>query len=63
MHVKPLQQSVDHEDWLHLEKTKRSLKKDSDWASMALLRHCVVAKLAYEELNFFNKQRNNSHNF
>ena len=33
MHVKPLQQSVDHEDWLHLEKTKRSLKKAVAWAT------------------------------
>jgi hypothetical protein len=32
MNVKPLQQSVDHEDWLHLEKTKRSLKKAVSWA-------------------------------
>ena len=33
MHVKPLQQSVDHENWLRLEKTKRSLKKAVAWAT------------------------------
>ena len=33
MNVKPLQQSEDYEDWLHLEKTKRSLKKAVAWAN------------------------------
>jgi hypothetical protein len=33
MNVKPLQQSVDHEDWLHPEKTKSSLKKAVAWAA------------------------------
>jgi hypothetical protein len=63
MNVKPLQQSEDHGDWLHVEKTKISLKKASDWASMALLSQCVGAKLAYEELNFFNKHGNDLHDF
>ena len=33
MHVKPPHQSADHEDWLHLEKIKRSLKKAVAWAT------------------------------
>ena len=63
MHVRPLQQSVDHKDWLHVEKTKSSLKKASDWASIALLSQCVGAKFAYEQLNFFNKHGNDLHDF